>query len=1586
MKHYASFLIIFFCIVGDVFAFGPYVSSSYNYILKEQKSNEYYVHFKNDPVNLRNGNLYLGYEDIFIPGRLPLQIFRAYNSRNSVIGPFGKGWTYNLGMYIRETRYETIQIIEADGFINEFSRDGNPYATKKRFAELLTKEREEEDKAYQGVRRRDYYDDFLNRLMNDPDFYATIKRRYQSLHNYPKPGTYYSKTRGKKIVVKHERGYTFISNDDLSYEFDLGGKLLRIKDSFNNYIEFIYKNNLLIGIKDATNRSLRFYYKPNSSVIEKIEDPIGRLLTFTYDDELKLTSYTNFQGMITTFVYEQKNLVRIIYPNKKEVYFKYESGTNRIVSQSGPGNRTVYFSFFTDTKNPNHASTKFTDENGNSTKYEYFDDERKMIVFDALGNQKITTLASCCHLPVEVKDELGRVTYYSYDADGNIVSTILPNKYTTIYGYTKKNKIQFIRDTAGEFSYRYNKYGKLVETKDPFGNTYKYVYDHRGDLRIVVNPLGYEKKITYDEYGFVARITDGNGKITQFIHDKVGRLISMTDANENRYTFSYDAHDNVTMLTDPLGNTLNARYDSMGNIILLYLDKEHFIKYSYSDLGKVSGILDPYKNTSEFIYSKKGDLLVFKNTLGDTTTYTYDKLGRVIEIADPYGKKYSYAYDGVGNLITFTNPRGFSWHYRYNSLDDLLQITDPLESMRNFSYDKHGNLKKISMGKSMLMSYNYDALKRITKIQYPSNDSMEYSYYPDGTIQSVKSNHRYVLQYEYDKEKNPRVIRNHLGEKIVLAYDNNYNITSYRNQDNNEYNFFFDKLDRLIRVANPLKKIFEFGYDVLGNITSVIDTMGNSSVYAYDVLYRLTTIVDPENNTENYTYDKLGNRETYTDPMKNKKTFLFDKRNQLIQVNSGTKKLKAFWYDELGNITRAKNDTVDFTQTFDALNRLTVYDDKQVLKKIAYTYDEKGRISKIVLPGGKESVYGYDKLGNINVIMFDTTIGQKIEYLGSSKPSRVSYQNGFSLDRVYGDNGRVKTISLGKKSTPQSYTYEYRYNARDDVSAVQTPFSIFRYGFDVYNQLTSIEEIPSKKRKTIEYDSNGNRSLEKIDNQYVYYKYNNLNQLINAGTSTFKYDKQGNLAERITDKGRYQYFFNNDTMLAKVMKDGKIIAEYFYDPFGRRYRKTLTPQDSTTYLYDGINLVYEDGAHTKSYYTYGQNMADPLMYYTTQKGMGYFIKDDSGSVVGTLGEKGDIKILQHFDPFGKKIKIKEDAFSPFGYNGYHYDEESSLYYLYNRYYDPLTGRFISKDPIGLQGGLNEYSYVHNNPIKFTDPLGLFAIKRPHIPDKGEKSSAGFLSYELLPDSFPHLPEFPKPGIRNGYGVFLGKSPMGNQVFINYDFPIFQGNAQGGGGSEINQIKNFGVLGDIITYSYLNGNSIESNPTYDSLKYFKNSMLDKSIVQKMKMSHIIRYTFRSPFVYASKVGKWLWQKTESPFYHLFPNRDDPYFTTPRIGAIDEIDLPRSRNPIFGTAYNGLNFALSLNVNPQIAQNQLYRETFGEALGLGSTFGNGIKASNGERSNYSSDLTEIGEENIYGGTEVPTQSSETVQDPFVSSGCL
>jgi len=75
-------------------------------------------------------------------------------------------------------------------------------------------------------------------------------------------------------------------------------------------------------------------------------------------------------------------------------------------------------------------------------------------------------------------------------------------------------------------------------------------------------------------------------------------------------------------------------------------------------------------------------------------------------------------------------------------------------------------------------------------------------------------------------------------------------------------------------------------------------------------------------------------------------------------------------------------------------------------------------------------------------------------------------------------------------------------------------------------------------------------------------------------------------------------------------------------------------------------------------------------------------------------------------PFGKAQVITETLANNLRFPDQYFDEETGLHYNWNRYYDPDTGRYITADPIGLDGGINLYAYVGGNPVNFVDPTGL----------------------------------------------------------------------------------------------------------------------------------------------------------------------------------------------------------------------------------------------------------------------------------------
>jgi len=168
-----------------------------------------------------------------------------------------------------------------------------------------------------------------------------------------------------------------------------------------------------------------------------------------------------------------------------------------------------------------------------------------------------------------------------------------------------------------------------------------------------------------------------------------------------------------------------------------------------------------------------------------------------------------------------------------------------------------------------------------------------------------------------------------------------------------------------------------------------------------------------------------------------------------------------------------------------------------------------------------------------------------------------------------------------------------------------------------------------------------------------------------------------------------------------------------YDALGRRTEKTINGA-TTKYLYDGLDVIQEkdkNGAVTVNYIR-TLNIDEPL---TRIKGttVRHYVSDALGSIIGLADDAGAIKTTYAYDPFGNTTISGEASDNPFQYTGRENDG-TGLYYYRARYYSPDLQRFISEDPIGLEGGdVNYYAYVGNNPVNWVDPEGQ--ASRPGIP-------------------------------------------------------------------------------------------------------------------------------------------------------------------------------------------------------------------------------------------------------------------------------
>jgi len=150
---------------------------------------------------------------------------------------------------------------------------------------------------------------------------------------------------------------------------------------------------------------------------------------------------------------------------------------------------------------------------------------------------------------------------------------------------------------------------------------------------------------------------------------------------------------------------------------------------------------------------------------------------------------------------------------------------------------------------------------------------------------------------------------------------------------------------------------------------------------------------------------------------------------------------------------------------------------------------------------------------------------------------------------------------------------------------------------------------------------------------------------------------------------------------------------------------TWDASKTVQYLYDGDQAIAElQGSAIGATYLTGLQIDEVLARYGAS-GDRTLIADALGSVLAQTDGAGAVQTQYRYSPYGETQTTGTNDANPVQYTGRENDQ-TGLYYYRARYYDPQLKRFISEDPIGLGGGVNQYAYVGGNPINFIDPWGL----------------------------------------------------------------------------------------------------------------------------------------------------------------------------------------------------------------------------------------------------------------------------------------
>ena len=1033
--------------------------------------------------------------------------------------------------------------------------------------------------------------------------------------------------------------------------------------------------------------------------------------TYTYDLRGEVTSDTDAAGQTTKYSYDalghQTGALR--YDQWGDLVswnYSYYNQNGDLMWQQGPR------------YNP-------TDE----TYYQY----------DGAGrlSQQVKTLSAALADGVGVTAAGYATTLYKYDNFGNLIEMDDPNQNATTMTYDADGEmlIHLVHSGAktgaglSSDTLTYEAGGKVATHKTMLGGTETLTYTYQGQVMSDAKPDGTTTSYLYDLTGRVVKQTLSNGSYWSTSYNDLNRIVTRTFYNSSGTQLmtesqTMDRRGNVISKTDVSGNTFTTTYDGLNRAKSVTgppaagstAQQASFVVYdaagqkqsatnangertdSYFDaLGRpilmsvFNGSGTTASNTG-FWYSPDHQSVVktvgsgaanSSNPAVTTTTYT-DTRGNPLILVHADGTFQGYAYDAEGNKVLAQDEQGNATSWTYDALDRVLSQTLPGGAATNFTYTLNfpGETVARAMPESQTAKTTYDLAGRETEEELDgvsSSVTRQYTnfiYYTSGNgagrLESVTDPRGFTTTTTYDAWMRPSTVDS-TGASVAQQNQN----TTYGYDNRGMVN---SVVQSYATAATGASTQVTRGYDAYGQMnaeTTYLNSAGTTSFTSGNIVSQWAQ-----------SWDATGRRSALS--------------FGLAAEGSGTGNY-AYQYNANGLLTQVGIDHATFSYTYGDNDLLQ----QRILPLLTSTItqrDTRGRITA-------ENVFGLNQ----------TLLSESIQWRNDARLSNYT-DSGPAVhaeSRAYGYDARNRIAS-------EPY---YNPTALSQLSAgSQTAL----YGFDQAsvggaNVLTGLGVRTEQKvnvntgyvvttqdsfqRPTADADQPGNGA---------------------SGTINFGYDGVGDVTSRgITGGNTQTLIWDAYNRLVKVSQRNSGASDFdwttVYDGLGRRVQTIYQPMNNgvnngpavpLTYYYDPQVEFLELGLlnGTRTWKVYGP---DKSGVYGGAQGIGGI----DGYIIETTG--GIYSSINNFfgDSIGQTTSSGGGGFGePLGGYGVlpgsglsdivpiwrsHYLDWTQFYYMGARYYDPLSGRFLSADPMGHDSSMSLYDYCNGDPVNGLDPDGRF---------------------------------------------------------------------------------------------------------------------------------------------------------------------------------------------------------------------------------------------------------------------------------------
>ncbi|WP_406827995.1 RHS repeat-associated core domain-containing protein [Microbulbifer sp. ARAS458-1] len=867
--------------------------------------------------------------------------------------------------------------------------------------------------------------------------------------------------------------------------------------------------------------------------------------------------------------------------------------------------------------------------------------------------------------------------------------------------------------------YEYDEQGDLVRAIDANGHSEQYEYvGHLIKKRTL--KTGYSFHFRWDDTGPGARCLrqwgdpiDGQATYDYtFVWDEDGKGVAVTDTRGGTERYRFNEQALPIYYRNAEGGETLYRYNRLGQPTEVQLPAEegfeHKELFEYDSFGRLIAKTDASGGVQKIEYSRNGQPEKITDAAGRIWQREFNESGQVTASIDPLGQVTRYTYNPIGLIGSITNPLGQTTRYLWNPQGKLSAVHDAAGRSQHYRYDMHQRLIEVQHGPDLYTRYEYDAQDRISAVIAPDGGRTEYRYNPQGLLAEIIDPEGRSTRYDYDGLSQVKVRTNPDGSCLQYQYDGERNLIGLTNEKGEQYQLKYDLNERLTEEVGFDGRTTRYAYNRAGHliasraVTDLATGKGVDTLYERDAFGRLLQEITPDGTTS-YRYNRAG---------------------QMIEAENAHRKLR--W-------------------DYDACGRLI--GDWQDNAEILHRYDKAGNRIVTRLPSGEELNYAYNEVGQFQSLHTRFAGAEAATLLASIDRDALGREvarehgNGLITSSSYDPQGRLQSLRVGKAADinrpvenpllERSYGYNrsgqltqindslrgnrsYHYDALDRLTQVDGPSPEHFVHDPAHNILAAAGSAEEAKQQASSTQVNGNRLQFRGDTHYEYDVHGNRTAALRGKGQKLQTRYRYNSKHQLVAVAQYKV---DDTGEPQLQSE----TQYQYDPLGRRVRKQ--GQGTTTeFLWNGDVLLQETTRDSET----SQDLKSRTYYFEpetfkpialSENGEVYqYHLDHLGTPDTLTNANGEVVWNVSYKTYGNlAITHREEIAQPIRFQGQYFDEESGLHYNRFRYFDPDHGLFLTQDPIGLLGGVNNYRYAPN-PLNWIDPFGLSCKEQPvHDP-------------------------------------------------------------------------------------------------------------------------------------------------------------------------------------------------------------------------------------------------------------------------------